>query len=119
MKLFTTPALLLTAALCAGAMLLSACGSSRMSEPLRGPLADTSGEVLNGQDVFMKNCNKCHPLGESGLGPSLNDRGYLPSFMIRYQVRHGMGVMPSFSKGRIPSGDLDDLIEYLKAMRRK
>jgi mono/diheme cytochrome c family protein len=118
MNRFAGTGALLSSVVAAGLM-LSACGSSRMSEPLRGPLAGASAEVLNGQEVFMKNCNKCHPLGESGLGPSLNNRGYLPSFMIRYQVRHGMGVMPSFSKGRIPSGDLDDLIDYLKALRSK
>ncbi|MGE5680960.1 MAG: c-type cytochrome [Bacillota bacterium] len=61
----------------------------------------------------------CHPQGESGLGPALNNKGYVPSFVIKFQIRNGLGVMPSFSKERISPEELDNLIEYLKALRNK
>ena len=38
--------------------------------------------------------------GEAGLGPEINDKP-LPGFLIKFQVRHGMGTMPSFKKDRI------------------
>ncbi|HLP17359.1 MAG TPA: cytochrome c [Bacteroidota bacterium] len=108
----------------AGCILLSClalegCTGARKSEPFGGPLSVTDEHVENGRDVFMKDCNKCHPLGESGLGPALNNKWYLPSFMIRFQVRHGLGAMPSFPRNRIPNQELDDLIDYLKAMRKR
>lgn len=95
------------------------CSSSRKSEPLKGPLKEFNTEILKGQEVFMKNCNKCHPQGESGLGPALNNKNIVPSFVIKFQIRNGLGVMPSFSKDRISPEELDNLIEYLKALRSK
>lgn len=97
----------------------SGCSSSRKSEPFYGPLKGNDVKILDGQKVFMKNCNKCHPQGESGLGPALNNKGYVPSFIIKFQIRNGLGVMPSFSKERISPEELDNLIEYLKALRKK
>jgi hypothetical protein len=39
-------------------------------------------------------CYKCHPGGEAGLGPSTN-AVMAPNFIRKFQVRHGLGVMPS------------------------
>jgi hypothetical protein len=41
----------------------------------------------------------------------------LPGFLIRFQVRHGMGAMPSFSDAKIPDDELDDLVAYVRARR--
>lgn len=65
----------------------------------------------------MSYCNGCHPNGEPGLGPGLNDKP-LPGFMIRFQVRNGLGVMPAFPDEVISGEELDDLIEYLVELRR-
>jgi mono/diheme cytochrome c family protein len=65
----------------------------------------------------MGACNKCHPGGEAGLGPALNNKP-LPKFLMHLQVRKGLGAMPSFSEKKIPDGDLDDLLEYVKALRK-
>ena len=64
----------------------------------------------------MQKCNKCHPHGESGLGPSISNKTILPAFAMRFQVRHGLGVMPSFSDKEIPPQDLDAIIRYLGAL---
>ncbi len=93
-----------------------ACGSARRREPIATPVAlDERAE--RGRAVFMDNCHQCHPGGEAGLGPALNDKPF-PEFLKKFQVRHGLGTMPSFSKAKISDEQLDDLMEYLKALRR-
>jgi mono/diheme cytochrome c family protein len=73
--------------------------------------------LKNGQKVFMKQCYACHPGGEAGFAPGLNDKP-LPGFLIKFQVRHGLGAMPAFSPDDIGDDDLDHLVQYLKALRR-
>ena len=93
-----------------------ACGPARRSEPLATPVVlDQRAE--RGRVVFMASCHQCHPGGEAGLGPALNDKP-LPEFLKRFQVRHGLGTMPSFSEQKISDQQMDDLMEYLKALRR-
>jgi mono/diheme cytochrome c family protein len=94
---------------------LAACGEARRSEPLRGPL-DLTAREAHGQEVFMRNCQKCHPGGEAGLGPGLNDKP-VPDFLKRFQVRHGWGAMPSFANREISRDDLADLMAYLKVLK--
>jgi mono/diheme cytochrome c family protein len=101
-------------------MLLSMiCGcASRRSEPLQGPFVAKNESELNGQKKFMLYCDKCHPGGGIGLGPALNSNP-APRFIKAFQVRHGLGVMPSFKKDEISENDLKDITDYLKAMKRR
>lgn len=92
--------------------------SSRRSEPVKQKLFTTTDEhVLNGERVYMINCQKCHPAGEAGLGPAI-DSNPAPQFIKRFQVRHGLGVMPSFTKAEISKEDLRDISDYLKAWKK-
>ena len=59
------------------AVLLMGCGSSRRGEPFVGPLALES-----------------HPGGEAGVGPAFTNKP-LPMFLVRAQVRYGLGAMPT------------------------
>jgi mono/diheme cytochrome c family protein len=102
--------------LLAAVLLLAAC-SGRRSEPLRGPLDISDPKVANGQAVFMSKCDKCHPGGDAGLGPAINNKP-LPGFLVRFQTRHGLGAMPSFDKETLPEADLEDVTAYLKALRK-
>lgn len=95
---------------------LSAC-TARRGEPF-GPVELASEEARHGEEVFMRHCHQCHPGGEAGLGPAINNKP-LPGFLIRMQVRRGLGVMPSFSEEMIPPRDVDALIAYLKELRRE
>jgi mono/diheme cytochrome c family protein len=97
------------------AAVLLGCGSARRGEPLVGPL-DARAEVKVGEHVFMEHCHSCHPGGEAGLGPALNDKP-LPGWAIRAQVRMGVGAMPAFSDQEIHAQNLDALISYLDALR--
>ena len=97
------------------------CGSPRRSEPIAGPLRLAGDEpedqaVLRGRAAFAAHCYQCHPAGEAGLGPALNDKP-LPGFAIKTQVRQGLGAMPAFSEQEIPPEQLDDLVAYLFELR--
>jgi mono/diheme cytochrome c family protein len=103
----------------AGILLItSACGTARRSEPLAGEHQLQSAQLLRGEAVYAFQCAQCHPGGEAGLGPSINDKP-LPTWLIRFQVRNGLGVMPAFSRDQISPEDLDALILYLKELRRQ
>lgn len=97
------------------------CHSVRRGEPIVGALSSNDPAVQHGKIVFARKCNSCHPGGEGGLGPGLNDKP-LPVFAMKLQVRTGLvgfKVMPSFDQHSIPSEDLDDLMAYLKALRKQ
>jgi mono/diheme cytochrome c family protein len=112
MRTFSAPRLM--ALVCV--LLMAACGTARRGEPLVGPIA-LAPEAERGEQVFMRHCHQCHPKGEAGLGPALNDKP-LPGFLLRFQVRQGMGAMPSFPQSEIGADELDALIAYLAALRR-
>lgn len=76
----------------------------------------SNDRIANGEKVYMAHCHKCHPAGESGLGPSLNSNP-APQFIKRFQMRHGLGVMPGFKKDEISKSDLHDISKYLKAWK--
>jgi mono/diheme cytochrome c family protein len=94
---------------------LSGCGSARqevMSEHTNLPTTFPEGE-----QVFLQHCHQCHPGGQAGLGPALNSKP-LPEFLIKFQVRRGLGAMPPFPETIISSRELDQLSAYLVALRR-
>jgi len=89
----------------------------RKSEPVTQKyFMPANDRVRNGEAVFMANCQKCHPGGESGLGPAINSNP-APQFIKRFQMRHGIGVMPSFKKDEISRSDLKDISKYLHAWK--
>lgn len=98
------------------ALLIDACTTARvgvpLSEPVRlGPIEE------QGQVVFMRYCNQCHPNGSAGLGPAINNKP-LPGAVIRAQVRQGFGAMPPFGEDEISDQELSTLVEYLVALRQ-
>jgi mono/diheme cytochrome c family protein len=107
----------LLALLAAGMVWAGGCSSARRGEPLHGPLPVTDARVERGRLVFMQHCQKCHPGGEAGLGPALNDKPF-PKFLQHFQVYHGLGAMPALSPAEIAEAQLDDLLEYVHALRR-
>ena len=101
------------ATLCLVAMMCS----SRRSEPIKQKqFVSKTSRIANGQKVFMNHCQKCHPGGEGGLGPAINSNP-APQFIKRFQMRHGLGVMPSFKKDEISKSDLRDISKYLHAIK--
>jgi mono/diheme cytochrome c family protein len=94
-----------------------ACGSPRRSEAMLGPMEIDSRDVASGRLVYARHCHECHPGGSAGLGPALNNKP-LPGFLIKFQVRRGLGAMPAFGEEEISDGQLDDLVEFVRARRK-
>jgi mono/diheme cytochrome c family protein len=103
-------ALVLVAAITAG------CYPVRRSEPIVGPMTLNEPTLERGRLLFDRHCYKCHTEGEGGLGPTLNDKP-LPKFLMRLQTRVGLGAMPGFTKQQISDEQLDDLLDYIVALR--
>lgn len=100
----------------AGIIFMVSC-VSRKAEPIKGKQFIPANErIANGERVYMMYCQKCHPGGEAGLGPAINSNP-APQFVKRFQMRHGLGVMPAFKKEEISKKDLRDISKYLRAWK--
>jgi mono/diheme cytochrome c family protein len=88
--------------------------SPRKSLPIAGPVSMNEREK-EGEKIFMEHCQRCHPQGEAGLGPGIH---WAPGFAKKFQVRHGVGAMPAFGDEHISDKELNQLMEYLKAMKQ-
>lgn len=100
------------------ALVLAGCGTAWRGVPVAGPMQIASEELELGQRVFMQNCNSCHPGGEAGLAPAINNKP-LPGFLIAFQVRHGLSAMPGFNEDEISDQELDAVVAYLKYLRSR
>jgi mono/diheme cytochrome c family protein len=104
------------------ALLAAACAPTRrpppIAEPGASPERPLSATERRGQIVFMRHCHSCHPGGEAGLGPAL-DAKPLPQGLVRLQIRNGFGAMPPFGDDRIAEDELDALVQYVTALRRR
>ncbi|MCE3225784.1 MAG: hypothetical protein K0S32_335 [Bacteroidetes bacterium] len=95
--------------------------NERLKDSLRnknredGNVLFTKGEY-KGMKLFMQHCNKCHPGGEKGQGPALNDKK-LPDFLIHFQVRQGLGDMPAFKKDQLSKEDVKNIILFVHVLR--
>lgn len=97
-------------------LLLAACGTPRRGEPFGR--VQLSAQAREGEGHFMRHCHQCHPGGEGGIGPALNNKP-LPGFMIRLQVRRGFGYMPAFPTEEIAAQELDSVVTYMKDLRKE
>jgi len=96
---------------------LLGCSASRRAEAFGGLPRQLSAQQHRGQRVFMRMCNQCHPDGDAGLAPALKDKA-APASAIKLQVRQGPGRMPSFDDKTIADSELDDLVSYLRVLRK-
>ena len=110
-------------------LLAFACGDNKLEEKEKqsylhkegtspvssGPVTLTLDE-FEGMKLFMRHCNKCHPGGEKGRGPALNDKDK-PNFLIHWQVRLGRGDMPKFTEEQISKGQLKQITAFVKRMQ--
>jgi mono/diheme cytochrome c family protein len=83
--------------------------------PLTGDYRLKSEEAVRGEKVYMRFCYRCHQDGHGGLGPSIIHK---PGYIIKLQVRNGFGVMPSFKKEMLPKQELNDIVSYLKEIKK-
>lgn len=95
---------------------MSAC-SARRGVPYTEPLQTEAEEVVQGKLLYERYCNSCHPGGTSGLGPALNNKP-LPGFLVRFQIRKGIGAMPAFSDEAISDKEAKMIVAYMKELRK-
>jgi mono/diheme cytochrome c family protein len=108
---------LVLAMLLAGQAFQTGCAAtSRRSEPVAGQVDLSDPQLARGREVYSQHCDQCHPGGEGGLGPAINNKP-LPAAMMRLQIRVGMGAMPAFPVERINDMDLDALVAYMMARK--
>ena len=96
---------------------VAGCASARRSEPILGQTPAAGFEFAAGRQRFMQHCHACHPSGQAGLGPALNNKP-LPGALIKFQVRRGLGAMPALNEHHLSDGDLDEIVKYVVALRR-
>ncbi|HEX8517085.1 MAG TPA: cytochrome c [Bacteroidia bacterium] len=82
-----------------------------------------SKEIQEGRLVFKNNCQKCHPNGESGVGPPLNNI-HLPSALTKARIRSRAfllytGRMPDFKKDEISKKEMKALLAYINTMKKR
>ncbi len=99
-----------------GSLMFAACGPARRDEPVKGAVRIPDAQTARGREAYMTHCNRCHPGGTAGLGPAINDKP-LPEFLIKTQIRAGLGAMPAFGPERISDADVNAIIAYLKMIR--
>jgi mono/diheme cytochrome c family protein len=99
-------------------MAAAGCMGVRRSEPITGPISLNDPHLQRGRASFERYCYRCHTEGEGGMGPIINDKP-LPKFLMKFQVRHGLGVMPKFPPEVIPDEQLDEIVDYIVALRHQ
>ena len=109
-------AALIAAAGCSAPAYLGCAPPARRPNTIPDAQLQDNPRLAEGQRVFMHHCNECHVGGTAGLGPSLNDKK-LPPWLVRFQVRHGLGAMPKFPERVLSDRQLDDLVTYVRYMR--
>ena len=100
------------------------CGPQRRAQTnMSEEIINESPQASKGRLVFKTNCQKCHPDGESGVGPPLNNI-HLPGFLVRAKIRSRAlllwtGRMPAFKKNEISKKEMDDLMVFIKGIQNK
>ena len=111
MKINPLLLIIITFSLCAGSCY------TRRSEPFRGQLDRRTASIQQGEQLFNQHCYKCHPSGEYGLGLGVNTVP-VPRFVLAFQIRHGLGVMPAFKKNELSNQEVRAITGYMKALKR-
>jgi mono/diheme cytochrome c family protein len=102
---------------CSAETLLPTAPIARRPNVIPDPQLRNNPRLAEGQLIFMQHCNQCHVGGAAGLAPSLNDKR-LPTWFIKFQVRHGLGAMPAYSERVVDDSQLDDVVTYIRYLRQ-
>lgn len=101
-------------------IVLTSCSARRVNKDM----SSTNNPLIEeGRLIFKYHCQKCHPNGESGVGPPINNIK-LPGFLTRARIRSRAfllwtGRMPEFKKDEISKKDMKALMAYINDMKKK
>lgn len=96
---------------------LFGCGSKRRGELVGRPIIPDTPAERRGERLFYRYCASCHPGGEAGLGPALNDKP-LPESLVRTQIRKGLGAMPAFHEDKLTDAQVDEIAAFVSELRQ-
>ena len=81
-------------------------GASGRAQPVR---AQSAGEWRSGEAIYRESCRYCH---DTGVGVVITGRKLAPEY-IAFNVRNGMGAMPSFRQSELPKAELERIVRYV------
>jgi mono/diheme cytochrome c family protein len=97
--------------------------SEEMKRIDQSNLADQKREAamsndLNGEQIFFRTCNECHPGGKANVGPALDklDEHFPDDSKLIAYIRKGKGVMPAVPKEVLNENEMRSLITYLRKL---
>lgn len=96
---------------------LFGCGPSRRGELVDRPITPDTVSERRGERLFYRHCSTCHPGGEAGLGPALNDKP-LPEALVRAQIREGVGAMPAFHDHKLTDAQVEAIAAFVSELRQ-
>ncbi len=100
--------------LCA-VFLIAACSAPSL-RPAAEVVSMPTEELAQGRELFHNRCATCHPGGMAAVGPAIINKP-LPKFLIRYQIRHGLGTMPAFDD-ILSDEQVEHIAEYLSYLKK-
>jgi mono/diheme cytochrome c family protein len=109
--------LLMAAGLALALAAAHGCGRQARGAPHGPPVRPDTVAEARGEQLFHRHCYPCHPGGEAGLGPAINDKP-LPELAIELQIRKGVGAMPAFSDQVLSDDEVDAIAKYVKHLRQ-
>jgi mono/diheme cytochrome c family protein len=76
---------------------------------------------LNGEQIFFRTCNECHPGGKANVGPALDklDEHFPDDSKLIAYIRKGTVVMPPVPKSVLNDTEMSSLITYLRKLDAK
>ena len=97
-------------------LLISSCSTPKVQP--KAEIVELPTEALsNGRHLFDNHCASCHPGGKAGLAPGIINKP-LPDFLIRFQIRNGVGLMPAFDEGHLSDEEVKNIADYLVYLRK-
>lgn len=74
---------------------------------------------LNGEQIFFRSCNTCHPSGRQGMGPALDQLAahFTDDQALKAFIRKGKNMMPPQPPSVISDQELDNLVDYLRDLK--
>ncbi len=69
----------------------------------------------DGQAVFRRACNRCHPNGREDVGPTILNKNFDEAKMVK-AIRTGTGRMRAISLTKLPEANMPALMAYLRTL---
>ncbi|MBI4534277.1 MAG: cytochrome c, partial [Candidatus Melainabacteria bacterium] len=77
-----------------------------------------SSTNLTGEQIFIRSCNTCHPVGREGMGPALDkvNEHFPRDENLQAFIRSGHGLMPQQPRESLNDQELASLVAYLRKL---